>query len=82
LDASLLVFVEITLNRGAPDVFEQFNAAVQKLEEIQECHLVSGVLEFFTSLSIALVAVYFGFSYLGELNFGHYGTGVTLAAGF
>ncbi len=37
---------------------------------------------FFTSLSIALVAVYFGFSYLGELNFGHYGTGVTLAAGF
>ncbi|SUI38455.1 Leucine-responsive regulatory protein [Serratia marcescens] len=42
LDASLLVFVEITLNRGAPDVFEQFNSAVQKLEEIQECHLVSG----------------------------------------
>ena len=42
LDASLLVFVEITLNRGAPDVFEQFNMAVQKLEEIQECHLVSG----------------------------------------
>ena len=41
LDASLLVFVEITLNRGAPDVFEQFNTAVQKLEEIQECHLVS-----------------------------------------
>ena len=36
LDASLLVFVEITLNRGAPDVFEQFNTAVQKLEEIQD----------------------------------------------
>lgn len=36
----------------------------------------------FTSLSIALVAVYFGFSYLGELDFGHYDTGVTLAAGF
>jgi hypothetical protein len=29
-----------------------------------------------------LVAVYFGFSYLGELDFGHYGTGVTLSAGF
>ncbi|TNZ94605.1 leucine-responsive transcriptional regulator Lrp [Vibrio parahaemolyticus] len=42
LDASLLVFVEITLNRGAPDVFEQFNSAVQKLDDIQECHLVSG----------------------------------------
>ncbi len=29
-----------------------------------------------------MVAVYFGFSYLGELDFGHYGTGVTLFAGF
>ncbi|MFP1463387.1 ABC transporter transmembrane domain-containing protein [Escherichia coli] len=38
--------------------------------------------QFFPSLSIALVAVYFGFSYLGELDFGHYDTGVTLAAGF
>ena len=46
LDASLLVFVEITLNRGAPDVFEQFNSAVQKLEEIQECHLVSGDFDY------------------------------------
>ena len=43
---------------------------------------LSGVLEFFTSLSIALVAVYFGFSYLGELNFGSYGTAVTLSSGF
>ena len=33
-------------------------------------------------MSIALVAVYFGFSYLGELDFGHYGMGVTLASGF
>lgn len=34
-------------------------------------------LAFLSSLSIALVAVYFGFSYLGELNFGHYGTGIS-----
>ncbi|MFS4434689.1 heme ABC transporter permease/ATP-binding protein CydD [Citrobacter farmeri] len=52
------------------------------MEVLRLAFLSSGVLEFFTSLSIALVAVYFGFSYLGELNFGHYGTGVTLAAGF
>jgi Lrp/AsnC family leucine-responsive transcriptional regulator len=38
--------VEITLNRGAPDVFEQFNKAVQVLEEIQECHLVSGDFDY------------------------------------
>ena len=52
------------------------------MEVLRLAFLSSGVLEFFTSLSIALVAVYFGFSYLGELNFGHYGTGVTLTAGF
>jgi len=44
--------------------------------------LSSAVLEFFASISIAVVAVYFGFSYLGELNFGSYGTPVTLFAGF
>ncbi len=52
------------------------------MEVLRMAFLSSGVLEFFTSLSIALVAVYFGFSYLGELNFGHYGAGVTLFAGF
>jgi len=52
------------------------------MEVLRMAFLSSGVLEFFASLSIALVAVYFGFSYLGELNFGHYGAGVTLFAGF
>ncbi|MGL4734644.1 MAG: Lrp/AsnC ligand binding domain-containing protein, partial [Enterovibrio sp.] len=42
LDASLLVFVEITLQSGLPSVFEEFNQAVSELDAIQECHLVSG----------------------------------------
>ncbi|BAN95805.1 cysteine ABC transporter permease/ATP-binding protein CydD [Plautia stali symbiont] len=52
------------------------------MEVLRLAFLSSAVLEFFASLAIAVVAVYFGFSYLGELNFGHYGTGVTLFAGF
>lgn len=52
------------------------------MEVLRLAFLSSAVLEFFASLSIAVVAVYFGFSYLGELNFGHYGSGVTLFAGF
>ncbi|MFS2223445.1 heme ABC transporter permease/ATP-binding protein CydD [Pantoea sp. B65] len=52
------------------------------MEVLRMAFLSSAVLEFFASLSIAIVAVYFGFSYLGELNFGHYGAGVTLFAGF
>jgi ATP-binding cassette subfamily C protein CydD len=52
------------------------------MEVLRLAFLSSAVLEFFASISIAIVAVYFGFSYLGELNFGHYGSGVTLFAGF
>ncbi|WP_308560848.1 cysteine/glutathione ABC transporter permease/ATP-binding protein CydD [uncultured Klebsiella sp.] len=63
--------------RQASEDFRQ-----RTMEVLRLAFLSSGVLEFFTSLSIALVAVYFGFSYLGELNFGHYGTGVTLMSGF
>lgn len=52
------------------------------MEVLRMAFLSSAVLEFFASISIAVVAVYFGFSYLGELDFGSYGTGVTLFAGF
>ena len=52
------------------------------MEVLRLAFLSSAVLEFFASLAIAVVAVYFGFSYLGELHFGDYGHGVTLFAGF
>ena len=43
--------------------------------------LSSAVLEFFSSIAIALVAVYLGMSYLGYINFGDYGKPLTLAGG-
>ncbi|MCG3469688.1 cysteine/glutathione ABC transporter permease/ATP-binding protein CydD [Xenorhabdus bovienii] len=52
------------------------------MEVLRMAFLSSAVLEFFAAVSIAVVAVYFGFSYLGELHFGSYGLGVTLFAGF
>ncbi|HGJ5876362.1 MAG TPA: cysteine/glutathione ABC transporter permease/ATP-binding protein CydD [Arsenophonus sp.] len=52
------------------------------MEVLRMAFLSSAVLEFFASISIAIVAVYFGFSYLGELHFGNYGLPVTLFAGF
>jgi len=44
--------------------------------------LSSAVLEFFSSISIALVAVYLGMSYLGYFSFGVYGKPLSLANGF
>lgn len=46
LDLALLVFVEITLSKTSPDVFDDFAAAVHELDVIQECHLVSGDFDF------------------------------------
>lgn len=46
LDAALLVIVEITLTKTSPDVFDDFSQAVQDLDVIQECHLVSGDFDF------------------------------------
>jgi ATP-binding cassette, subfamily C, bacterial CydD len=55
---------------------------VKTMQVLKMAFLSSAVLEFFTSISIAIVAVYFGFSYLGEFNFGAYNSTVTLFAGF
>lgn len=52
------------------------------MEVLRMAFLSSAVLEFFAAISIALIAVYFGFSYLGHLNFGHYGLGISLFTGF
>ena len=44
--------------------------------------LSSSVLEFFTSLAIAVSAVYLGFSLLGHLDFGHYRAPLSLETAF
>ncbi|WP_117235404.1 heme ABC transporter permease/ATP-binding protein CydD [Vibrio maerlii] len=67
---------ETEILKGASEVFR-----TRTMDVLRVAFLSSAVLEFFTSLSIAITAVYFGFSYIGELNFGHYGVGVTLFAG-
>ncbi|QDJ12629.1 thiol reductant ABC exporter subunit CydD [Mergibacter septicus] len=59
---------------------EDFRATT--MDVLKVAFLSSAVLEFFTSISIALTAVYFGFSYLGQFHFGSYSTTVTLFAGF
>ncbi|MEZ8823186.1 cysteine/glutathione ABC transporter permease/ATP-binding protein CydD [Vibrio amylolyticus] len=67
---------ETEVLKGASEVFR-----VRTMDVLKIAFLSSAVLEFFTSISIAITAVYFGFSFIGELNFGHYGVGVTLFAG-
>ena len=56
--AAFLVFVEITLSKTSPEDFDEFSKAVQKLVEIQECHLVSGSFDFLLKTRVADMAAY------------------------
>jgi Lrp/AsnC family leucine-responsive transcriptional regulator len=58
LGAAMLVFVEITLTKTSVDIFEEFSTAVRKLEDIQECHLVSGNFDFLLKARVADMSSY------------------------
>lgn len=67
---------EVKVIESASESFRQRTMAVLRL-----AFLSSAVLEFFAAISIAILAVYFGFSFLNELNFGDYGNDITLFTG-
>lgn len=46
LERSLLVFVEVTLDKTTPDVFARFAVAARASREILECHLVAGGFDY------------------------------------
>ncbi|MDO4429824.1 MAG: cysteine/glutathione ABC transporter permease/ATP-binding protein CydD [Lonepinella koalarum] len=52
------------------------------MDVLKMAFLSSAVLEFFTSISIAIMAVYFGFSYLGQIEFQAFPTSISLFTGF
>jgi|TARA_B110000014_G_C20123340_1_gene596502 Lrp/AsnC family leucine-responsive transcriptional regulator len=58
LDAALLVFVEITLTKTSPDVFNEFAKAVQLVDVIHECHLVSGNYDFLLKTRVSDMSAY------------------------
>lgn len=67
---------EIKAIETASEEFRSRTMAVLRM-----AFLSSAVLEFFAAVSIAVLAVYFGFSFLDHLDFGHYGAGLTLFTG-
>lgn len=67
---------EARVIRKASEEFRERTMAVLRM-----AFLSSAVLEFFAAVSIAVLAVYFGFSYLHHLDFGHYGVSISLFTG-
>ena len=60
LGQGLLVYVEVTVNKNSPDVFDKFNQAVRQHDEIIECHLVSGNFDFLLKTRVTDMSEYRG----------------------
>ena len=58
LDAGMMVFVEVVLDRTTPNVFEAFKAAVQVHAEILECHMVAGGFDYLLKTRMADMGAY------------------------
>ena len=70
-------------SKGAEEIIAGVsnNYRLQTMRVLRVAFLSSAVLEFFSSISIALVAVYLAMSYLGYFSFGLYGKSLNLAGG-
>ena len=58
LNQSLVVFVQIRLNRTSQKNFEEFRCSVMDLENVQSCFLVSGNYDYLLKARVADMASY------------------------
>lgn len=52
LGQQLLAYLEVSLDRTTPDVFDHFRSAMQALEMVQECHMVAGGFDYLLKLRV------------------------------
>jgi Lrp/AsnC family leucine-responsive transcriptional regulator len=64
LGRGFLVFVEVSLDKTTPDVFERFAEAVRRAPDVLECHMVAGGFDYLIKTRVADMAAYRRF--LGE----------------
>jgi Lrp/AsnC family leucine-responsive transcriptional regulator len=62
LGMGMLVFVEVSLDRTTPNVFEAFKAAVQVHPQILECHMVAGGFDYLLKTRVADMRAYRDFA--------------------
>lgn len=58
LDAGMVVFVQIRLDRNSKRAFEKFEAAVGRLSQVQECYLVTGDFDFLIKARVSGMDAY------------------------
>ena len=58
LNAGLQVYVEVSLEKTTPDVFDHFSRAIKHLDEVVECHMVAGGFDYLLKIRVADMAAY------------------------
>lgn len=61
---SLMIFIEVHLDRTTDDAFAAFAQHVRSLPEVMECHMVAGGFDYLLKVRVADMAAYRAF--LGE----------------
>jgi Lrp/AsnC family leucine-responsive transcriptional regulator len=64
MNAALIAFVEVTLERTTTAELDRFNAAIMTLDEVLECHMVGGGFDYLVKIRLPDMAHYRRF--LGE----------------
>lgn len=61
LDRSLLIFIEVLMDRTTGEIFQDFAEAVKVMPEILECHMVGGGFDFLLKVRVRDMAAYRSF---------------------
>jgi len=61
LNAGLLAFIQVTLHSSASKDLEEFNRAIANLEQVQECHMVSGGFDYLLKVRASDMQAYRNF---------------------
>lgn len=82
----LTAMLDIRLLGATERIAQDFATRADTLRErtmavLKIAFLSSTLLELFSALGVAMVAVFVGFSLLGEISFGHWGGGLSLGQG-
>lgn len=64
LGVGMLLYVEVTLDRTTPEVFQRFKEAIAERPEVQECHMVAGGFDYLVKVRVPDMQAYRAF--LGE----------------
>ena len=61
LGRHLLVFVQVKLDRTTPETFDAFARAVQRSDDVMECHMVAGGFDYLVKARVSGMEAYRAF---------------------